>query len=67
MANKVKTHSGAKKRFKALKGGKIKFCKAGRRHLLTKKTRATKRDMRKSGYLCNGDLDHIRSLLPYAR
>jgi large subunit ribosomal protein L35 len=35
---KVKTHSGASKRFKKLKSGLIKMTRAGRRHLLTKKS-----------------------------
>lgn len=65
MSTKVKSHSGAKKRFKVLKSGKIKFTKAGRRHLLTKKNRSLKREMRKSTYLGTQDLNHIKSLLPY--
>ena len=65
MSTKVKTHSGAKKRFKVLKSGKIKFTKAGRRHLLTKKNRALKREMRRDAYLQSGDKGHIKSLLPY--
>ena len=34
---KIKTHSGAKKRFKVSKSGKIKRAHVGRRHILTKK------------------------------
>ena len=65
MSTKVKSHSGAKKRFKLLKSGKIKFTKAGRRHLLTKKNRSLKREMRKNAYLGLQDINHIKSLLPY--
>ena len=32
---KQKTHSGAKKRFKVSKSGKVKFAKANRGHFLT--------------------------------
>ena len=34
---KIKTHSGAKKRFKVTSTGKIKRGHVGRRHILTKK------------------------------
>ena len=43
---KVKTHSGAKKRFKKLKSGLFKAARPFRRHLLTKKSRKTKRNLR---------------------
>ncbi|MBU0952002.1 MAG: 50S ribosomal protein L35 [Elusimicrobia bacterium] len=33
--NKLKTHSGAKKRFRVTGTGKIKYKQAGQRHLLT--------------------------------
>ena len=35
---KIKTHRGAAKRFSLTKGGKVKRAKAGRRHILNKKT-----------------------------
>ena len=38
---KIKTHSGAKKRFNISKNGKVKYQKTNRRHRLTQK--ATKR------------------------
>lgn len=62
---KVKTHSGAKKRFKKLKSGLIKASRPYRRHLLTKKTRKTKRNLRSALYLCSSDIHHVASLLPY--
>ena len=34
---KIKTHSGAKKRFKLTKNGKVKRGKAFRSHILTKR------------------------------
>ena len=37
MANKIKTHSGAKKRFKLTKTGKVKKACAFKSHILTKK------------------------------
>ncbi|MDR3550438.1 MAG: 50S ribosomal protein L35 [Candidatus Babeliales bacterium] len=65
---KMKTRSAAKKRFKKVggsKGVKIKRSKAFRRHLLTKKSRKTKRDGRGVAYVCKSDMNHISRLLPY--
>lgn len=45
---KMKSHSGAKKRFKETGNGKIKRKKANKGHLLTKKTSKRKRQLRKS-------------------
>ena len=62
---KVKTKSAAKKRFKKLKSGLIKRAKAYRRHLLTKKSRKTKRDLRRIAYVSCADHKNIAQLLPY--
>ena len=43
---KLKTLSGAKKRFKLTKNGKIKRSRAYRRHILTKKTTKLTRGLR---------------------
>lgn len=61
---KVKTHSGAKKRFKKLKSGEIKAAKPFRRHLLTKKTSKRKRQLRNGLYISAADKHHIAPLLP---
>ncbi|PSQ67971.1 MAG: 50S ribosomal protein L35 [Bacteroidetes bacterium SW_8_64_56] len=45
---KMKSHSGAKKRFKKTANGKIKRKKANKGHLLTKKSPKRKRQLRKS-------------------
>lgn len=45
---KMKSHSGAKKRFKKTSNGKIKRKKANKGHLLTKKNQKRKRQLRKS-------------------
>ena len=47
---KIKTHSGAKKRFKVSKTGKIKRAHVGRRHILTKKSTKRLRHLRKEGF-----------------
>ena len=64
---KMKTRSAAKKRFKKVggkKGVKIKRSKAFRRHLLTKKSRKTKRDARGVAYVSKVDEHRILGLLP---
>lgn len=62
---KMKTNAAAKKRFERLKGGKIKRACANRRHILTKKSRQTKRDLRGVAYVSKPDYKHILGLLPY--
>ena len=61
---KAKTHSGAKKRFKKLKSGKIKHAKAYHRHLLTKKSSKRKRGLATDGYIAKCDIRHVAPLLP---
>lgn len=65
---KMKTRSAAKKRFKKVggsKGVKIKRSKAFRRHLLTCKSRKTKRNLRQSAYVSDADKHRLMGLLPY--
>ncbi len=64
---KVKTVSGAKKRFRMTGRGKIRRYKAYKSHILTKKTRKQKRRLRKSALFENSDTKEIRRLLPYGR
>jgi large subunit ribosomal protein L35 len=42
---KQKTHSGAKKRFRVKKSGKVKRAQQGRRHLLSHKSSKRKRQL----------------------
>ena len=62
---KVKTHSGAKKRFKITKGGKIKRSHAFRSHILNKKTTKRKRNLRKTVAADKTNLATIKRLIPY--
>lgn len=62
---KLKTHSGAKKRFKFTKNGRIKRDKANRSHILTKKSTKRKRNLRKTAYVGKSDEKEIKALLPY--
>ena len=60
---KQKTHSGAKKRFWKTGSGKIKYKRAGQRHLMTGNAANQARKMRKSGILSDSDTRTITRLL----
>ena len=63
---KIKTHSGAKKRFKLTKSGKVKRGHAFRSHILTKKTTKLKRGLRKNAYADKTNAAAVQEMLPYA-
>lgn len=65
MKQKLKSHSGAKKRFKFTKTGKIKYKKAGLRHLLTGMSSNRGRRLRKVGVLDKISVETLRRKLPY--
>ncbi len=62
----MKSHSGAKKRFRTTGSGKLKRSRKGKRHILTKKTTKRKRQLRMPGLVSEADEPRIRRLLPYA-
>ena len=62
---KLKTHSGAKKRFKLTKNGKIKRGHAFRSHILTKKPTKRTRHLRAGGYADATVAGTIRKMIPY--
>jgi large subunit ribosomal protein L35 len=62
---KIKTKSGAAKRLKVTKNGKVKFQKANKRHLLENKPKKRKRQARKSAYASSANISQIRQMLPY--
>jgi large subunit ribosomal protein L35 len=62
---KMKTNRGAAKRFKITAGGKIKSKKANSNHILTKKTRKRKRNLRAGGQVDKTNERGVRRLLPY--
>ena len=63
---KMKTHTGAKKRFSLTKNGKVKRAKAFRSHRLTKKTTKRMRGLRKPGHVDKTNEATIKKMLPYA-
>ena len=62
---KVKTHSGAKKRFSLTKTGKVKRARMNRRHILTKMNTKRKRGLRKTAYADHTNVAEIKRLIPY--
>jgi len=65
---KLKTKSGAKKRFHVKKSGKVKFRRAGVRHLATfGKAKKQKVELRGTGHLGPMDAKKIKECFPYAR
>ncbi len=63
---KMKTKSGAAKRFKALGSGAVKRTHANLRHILTKKTTKRKRQLRGMSIVDATDARRVRAMLPYA-
>lgn len=62
---KLKTHSGAKKRFSLTKNGKVKRAHANKRHILNKKSTKRKRALRKGDYADESNAPNIKKLIPY--
>ena len=64
---KMKTHSGAKKRFALTKNGKVKRAHAFKSHLLNGhgKTTKRKRGLRKGAYADVTTAATIREMIPY--
>ena len=57
---KLKTHSGAKKRFNLTKTGKV-----FKSHILTKKDTKRTRRLRAGGYADVTNMDAVRKMIPY--
>jgi large subunit ribosomal protein L35 len=60
---KVKTKSGAKKRFKLTGKGKIKRKHAYKSHILTKKETKQKRGLTHSALVSDGDTPRVKKML----
>ena len=62
---KIKTHSGAKKRFKLTKNGKVKRAHAYKSHILNKKTTKRKRNLRKTVVANVTNVAAVKMMIPY--
>lgn len=60
---KMKTHRGAAKRFKLTGSGKLKRKKAFANHILTKKNRKVKRNLRQDAIVFKGDEKRVKRML----
>lgn len=63
---RLKSHSGAAKRFKRTGSGKFLRRKAGLRHILTTKNAKRKSRLNKAVVVAKSDRPALASLLPYA-
>ncbi|TDI78409.1 MAG: 50S ribosomal protein L35 [Betaproteobacteria bacterium] len=63
---KMKTKRGAAKRFKVRAGGSIKRSHAFKRHILTKKTTKSKRQLRGTTEVHHSNVASVRVMMPYA-
>ena len=63
---RMKTKSGAKKRFRVRPGGTVKRGQAFKRHILTKKTTKNKRNLRGIVNVHESDVASIAKMMPMA-
>ena len=63
---KMKTKSGAKKRFRVRGSGSVKRSQAFKRHILTKKSTQTKRKLRGPTGVHDTNVRAVRAMLPYS-
>jgi len=62
---KMKTNSGAKKRFRLTGSGRVRRGKAGLSHMMMGKSANRRRKLRKNDIVSPADEDRIKRLLPY--
>ena len=62
---KLKTHSGAKKRFNLTASGKVKRAHAFKSHILTKKTTKRTRRLRTTAYADQTNVAVVKKMIPY--
>jgi len=60
---KMKSNRGAVKRFKVTARGKVKRLSSHHSHILTKKSRKRKRQLRKGKLIDGSDLKRVRKML----
>ena len=62
---KIKTHSGAKKRFKLTKTGKVVRAHAYKSHILNKKTSKRKRNLHQTTTADVTNVAKVKRMIPY--
>lgn len=63
---KMKSKKSATKRFRVRPGGTIKRGQAFKRHILTKKTTKSKRNLRGTVEVHASDVKAVKAMMPYA-
>ena len=63
---KMKTKSGAKKRFRLTASGKVKKGQAGKRHGMIKRSNEQIRNLRGANVLSSSETQRIKRWMPYA-
>lgn len=65
---KMKTNSGAKKRFKITANGKVKAGQSGKQHFMRRRTKSQLRNLRGTSVLCPQDAHNVvKFFLPGGR
>ena len=62
---KLKTNRSAAKRFTKTASGELKRMKAGKQHILTKKSQKCKRNLRKATMTDSTNVKNMKKILPY--
>jgi large subunit ribosomal protein L35 len=63
---KMKSNSGAKKRFRVTKNGKVIAARGFKRHILEKKSAKRKRSLRGVCAISEPEAARVKRMLPYA-
>ena len=63
---KMKTNSGAAKRFKKTASGGYKRAQSHKNHILTKKSTKRKRHLRPMDMVADSDVSMLRRMMPYS-
>lgn len=63
---KMKTNSGAAKRFKKTASGGYKRAQSHKNHILTKKSTKRKRQLRAIEQVAGADVSMLRRMMPYS-
>jgi large subunit ribosomal protein L35 len=64
---KMKSNSGAKKRFSLTASGRVKCNRAGKSHILTKKSRKRKRNLRRRDTVDHAQEHQVKRILPFLK
>ena len=62
---KLKTKSGAKKRFRLTASGKVRMNPARKQHMLRRRSKKMKRQHRGTEIMCAADAKIVKRFLPY--